>query len=1369
MDKFSPDNVDSRQLRSAFEALLAGQVAPQDFLAWCASSIGREPGARESLLAAAQELSADELESIRQELGEQPIAATIAAAPPDSAAGADSTGADPAAADPTAAESKTGQDTPVDPTVDFSTSGSGTGAAAGSIRVPSSQYTLREVHAEGGMGKVWKAEDESLGRIVALKDLHDRGAKNERLRNRFVKEARITGQLEHPNIVPLYHLGEMVDSDRPFYTMRMITGRTLTEEVERYHKGSDTEGRTHTLRRLVQALVAVGNAISYAHSRKVIHRDLKGHNIVLGPFGEVVVLDWGVARLLDEEEPAASALSGGSETSEADSTQEGQLVGTPAFMAPEQARGETGAVDERTDVYGLGAILYQILTGQGPFRGPTVTEVLERVRLQPPTPPHEVSDQAPRPLEAICLKALAKAPEDRYQNAGDLVAELQRWLDDEPVEAYPEPALVRAGRWARKHRTLVTSAAVLLLTAVVGLGVSNVLITRQEALTDAARKDAEENYQRAEELRVLAQSNFTKAREAVDTMLTKLGQERLRNIPQLENVRKELLEEALEFNESLLEVRSDDPELQLETARSYTRIGRIQHVLGDREAAKSNFRMAIGRVEDIVRREPASPRYRHSLQQIKLDYFQTLERAGELQQAEKLANEARSALEEMSADFPEIANIRVTYANSLIALASIYDLTDRPEKSLQAYDTALDVRREILGEDPNDPTGLYSVGLINGNIGNLHYRRHEYEKAEAPYRLALDAKRKLLETNPKEIEYQERYAMALIAVGNVLQETDRVLAAERHFLEAAPILEQLREGFPSFVKYRRQLAAVHYNLGNLNYLRRRMKAAEAPYRRALAIHQGLVEDYPADPEFSQALISNRLGLANVLQYTGRADEAEQEFVALLEHAQQTVKDDADRGRWLSATCQYNLGNLHIAHGDASEAEQHYRQATKLIQELEAADPENSEYQEMASSIALDLGNLLQQTFRYPEALQAFQTCIQRLERLHERYPLRLTIRYQLAKTQNNLGNLMFAAQQDSQSQAGYEAAREILAPLVEQHPESVDYLDALASAQLGLGNLLQNLNKYKEAEAKFHAVLELCKTIRELQPENEAAHRRPGIVYFNLGNLMMAQERLEDAEPHYRRALEIQTKRVEADPENVMELDTLASITLNLGNQAQYSGRLEEAQSLFEETLQLDERMLKAQPGRPPSLMRQGTVHYNLGNLLRQSGRYEKVADAYQQSIESQKRLAAAIGLHPLLSQVVSAQAGGLNNLARHLADCPDPSFRDPQAGLDAINQALRLAPEKGEWVNTKAICHYRLGDWKASLADLEKSMQLRDGGDAIDWYFVAMVHHQLGDSQEASQWLARAITWQDEHDAENATLLRYHEEAKTLGIKPAD
>ncbi len=363
------------------------------------------------------------------------------------------------------------------------------------------RFRVLRPHAQGGLGEVFVAEDLELHREVALKEIQPLHANNANSRGRFLMEAEVTGGLEHPGIVPVYGLGAYADG-RPFYAMRFIRGASLKEAIDQFHGASGDGQRPRerldsiAFRQLLRRFQDVCNAIAYAHSRGVLHRDLKPGNIMLGLYGETLVVDWGLAKpigrdhsteKISEVERTLQPVSGSGYVE----TMMGSVIGTPGYMSPEQAGGRLSELGPASDIYSLGATLYVLVTGQAPFQGP-VPEVLRRVEMGDCPPPKQVRTDISPALNAIVLKAMARRREDRYATATALADEIDRYLADEPVTAYREPFVIRTRRWARKHRTLVTSGAatalVLLAASIVGtivLGDKNRLLAQTNDRLDA--------------------------------------------------------------------------------------------------------------------------------------------------------------------------------------------------------------------------------------------------------------------------------------------------------------------------------------------------------------------------------------------------------------------------------------------------------------------------------------------------------------------------------------------------------------------------------------------------------------------------------------------------------------------------------------------------------------------------------------------------------------------------------------------------------------------------------------------------------------------------------------------------------------------
>jgi tetratricopeptide (TPR) repeat protein/tRNA A-37 threonylcarbamoyl transferase component Bud32 len=378
------------------------------------------------------------------------------------------------------------------------------------------RYRILRPHAQGGLGEVFLAQDTQIERQIALKEIRRDLAASEIRKERFLLEARITGMLEHPGIVPVYGIGTHEDG-RAYYAMRFIKGETLRTAVERFHAGPKPDFAGLEFRHLLARFVSVCNTMAYAHSQGVLHRDLKPCNVMLGDFGETLVVDWGLAKPIAESESTESGEGGEHVpvTRNVAITAEGQAVGSPAFMSPEQASGESNQLGPASDIYNLGATLYVMLTDRMAFEGGG-ERLLQQVRRGDFPGPRQINPRIPHALEAICLRAMVLDPKKRYRSALELAREIECWLADRQVSAYREPRLQRARRWVRQHQNVFSGLIAALTVGFLALA------TAVPVLSLAWRRAEVERYRAEKSLAFLVKA-FRKPDPALDGRALKVA------------------------------------------------------------------------------------------------------------------------------------------------------------------------------------------------------------------------------------------------------------------------------------------------------------------------------------------------------------------------------------------------------------------------------------------------------------------------------------------------------------------------------------------------------------------------------------------------------------------------------------------------------------------------------------------------------------------------------------------------------------------------------------------------------------------------------------------------------------------------------
>jgi tetratricopeptide (TPR) repeat protein len=686
---------------------------------------------------------------------------------------------------------------------------------------------LLEVLGSGGMGVIFKARQATLDRDVAVKFLRDAHRADSGQRERFLQEARAVARLRHPNLVQLYEFGEIPAAggatSQPYLVLEYVAGGSLSDHL----RGSPQPPGDAA--RLVESLA---DAIHYAHQQGVIHRDLKPANVLLqraevkaedrtevvrgspasAPRPRIAdlcpkITDFGLAKFL-----AGSDL-----------TQSGEVLGTPSYMAPEQAAGSFGSITAAVDVYGLGAILYEALTGRPPFAAATVDATLGLVRQDEPVPPRRLQPTVPRDLETICLKCLRKEAGRRYATAQDLADDLRRFRAGEPIQARPVGTGERVVGWCRRKPGVAGLLAALVLVFLAGS--AGVLWQWQRARQE--RDTARQQKERAERHLQMIRGRVDRLNRLGDGLLHRPGQYR---------TGQAVLEEALGFYQELLPEEGNDPEVRREAAELYGQVAWIRHVLGQAELAAEAWGRKTSLLTSLVRDDPTSAALRKDL--------------------------ARS---------------HRWRGNMLRDLG-------KTGEARQAYDRAAELQEGLLRESPND--AHYQMQLANTllNIAGLPWDRDQTEELETLWSRVVELDRAAVRAAPGNLQYKAELALALLEQGLFFLDTGRIPEAEAPVREALEIHQRLLDG--GHLKGRgyidRYLARNFAGLGRVLVAAGKAGEAEKSYRQAVNLLECSAKEFPYSAYHRLDLVKSYLQLVSLLCTVGRQSEAAEPYRKALE-------------------------------------------------------------------------------------------------------------------------------------------------------------------------------------------------------------------------------------------------------------------------------------------------------------------------------------------------------------------------------------------------------------------------------------------------------------------------------------------------------
>jgi serine/threonine-protein kinase len=812
----------------------------------------------------------------------------------------------------------------------YGTTGRGTEESWGRADL---RYRILRPHARGGLGEVYVAQDRELNREVALKEIRLDSAHQPDSRARFLREAEITGRLEHPGVVPVYGLGHYPDG-RPFYAMRFIKGDSLKDAIERFH--ADGAGSTSTrssadrnleMRQLLGRFIDLCNAIAYAHSRGVLHRDIKPGNVMLGKYGETLVVDWGLAKPVGSKDGAAldEPTIRPAFSDDARPTQMGQVVGTPAYMSPEQAAGKLDELGLASDVYSLGATLYSLLTGKPPFEG-KVLNILDLVAKGRLARPRAVAPEVPLPLEGICLKAMALRREDRYASATALANDIEHWLADEAVSVYREPWIQRLGRWARRHRGLAASSMAGVAVAAVSLAVVSLLIGRKN--TELAAANTREH----------AAADL--ARQTIEDMTSEDALRFLQTQKELRPEQRHFLEQALAYYQKAIRQEAPGEEGQAQQARAYHRMGNLQHRLGFHVEAEATYRAAVLEYRRLATEHPLVPEYHQGLAWSHNNLGLLLRELGKGPEGEKEFRDGLAEREQLAAEHPEVAAYSQDMAKSLNNLGILLADLGKESEAEKAFRTGLAVRSRLAAEHPQVPEYRRDLAASHANLGVLLAGLGKRPEAAEEYRAALTEDERLVADHPQMTVYRQDLARAHNNLGLLLAADGKWPGAEKEYRAALADFQRLAEDHPQVPAYRQELARGHDNLGNLLGDLGKEQEAEKEYRAALLERDRLVTEHPQVPEYRGELATSHSNLGILLAELGKRSDAEKEYRAAIIEGERLAAEQPQvpEYRVQLAMSHNNLSTLLAAIGKRLEAEKECRAGLVIRERLAAERP-----------------------------------------------------------------------------------------------------------------------------------------------------------------------------------------------------------------------------------------------------------------------------------------------------------------------------------------------------------------------------------------------------------------------------------------------
>jgi serine/threonine-protein kinase len=741
-------------------------------------------------------------------------------------------------------------------------------------------------------------------------------------------------------------------------------------------------------------------------------------------------------------------------------------------MSPEQASGRRGAVTTASDVYGLGAVLYALLTGRAPFVGESVMGTLDQVRDRAPESPLRHNRRVPRDLEVICLKCLEKDPERRYASAQALAEDLRQYLAGEPIAARPVGAAARAWMWCKRNPALAGLVAALILALVVG--VAGITWEWRQAVANLKQ----------------AERNFALARDAVDRSYTQVSEDRLLNEPHMERLRKELLGTALEFYQRFVDERRGDPQARFDLGLAHHRLSVITRDTGSLDQALEYAEQMRAIFVELARIDPKNRRYQEELASSHDNLGKLFADSRRTQEAEAAYRKAVEIQEALVAERPQVLTDRIQLATYLNNLGNLDLGRKRIGQAKEAYGNAVKILEAPTAEHSGDES-RYLRAVIHGNLGKLDFDAGRTPEAEQSYRQAVAILETLAAEHPEAVRYRRTLASDYQKLGGLLAGKRRWPEAKKAFQRVLTICDTLAEEHPGIPSFRVRLAESMINLGHFHYDRSEYAESEQASVRSVELLKPLVATYPDDLTYQDRLARADDNLSNVYGQTQRLDEAVQvrQQVIKLYSKLTAARPDAPDFQQNLAVSYDNLGRLSWLRGAYEASERANLSARDRLERLVAKHPDIPEFRSNLAASYLNMAYLYRDTRRPAEAWDVNRRGLELAQRLVEQDGDDFVFQQLLANHQLGLGIDDQMLGRLEQAEAALAQATSLWERLATNYPEEVLNTSDAGEAAEQMGNVLRRRGRWSEALDWYGRALATLEPFRRRKPLNPEAQR----------------------------------------------------------------------------------------------------------------------------------------------------------------------------------------------------------------------------------------------------------------------------------------